>query len=107
MSATFKISRGYCCSRVRIKFWSTSLPSYQLLVYLSVIMVTCLVYVYDMFKYFYDTFPGADNTQGFGLHTFFLLTYSVECVHRIFRAENKPGFSTKRRNVSLVWCNNY
>ena len=78
--------------------WFTSLPSYPLMVYLSVIMVTCIMYVYDMFNYFYDVFPCAHCTRGFGLRTFFLLTYSVACVHRVLGWKIKQD-SVQRRNV--------
>ena len=49
-------------------------------------MVTCIMFVDVMFKWFFE---------GFGLRIFFLLTYSVACVHRVFRAVNKAGFSTE------------
>ena len=76
--------------------------------YLYVIMVNCIMYVYDMFKYFFDVFLCADCTQGFGLQIFFVLTYSVACVHRVFRAVNKAGFSTEAEcpHLSLVRCSN-
>ena len=54
------------------------------------------MYMYDVFKYFFDAFHCADCTRGIGLHTFFLLTYSIACVHRVFSVVNKAGFSTGR-----------